>query len=136
MAAVGGDILEITANHPTLGAKTFFPKSAEDSNYDLGGLRSADEANGVDGSGAMIDQMNRVRWFFEVPVVNDTNVAKELEFVKALSQDPVPADWTFTLVNGSVYGGQGKPVGDIQGNANTAVFPLKVSGGADLEQIA
>jgi hypothetical protein len=39
MAAVGGDILEVTYAHETLGSGTFFPKSGEDSTFDLGGFR-------------------------------------------------------------------------------------------------
>ena len=36
MAVVGGDIVELTFNHPTLGSGIIFPKSAEDSTFDLG----------------------------------------------------------------------------------------------------
>ena len=60
MSVIGGDILEITFNHPTLGSGIIFPKAAEDSTFDLGGFRSNDDAAGVDGSGEMIDQSDRV----------------------------------------------------------------------------
>lgn len=133
--AVGGDITEITYNHPTLGTGVIYPKASEDSTYDLGGFVSNDEANAIDGSGTMIDKMNRKRWFFQVAVSWDMNSRKELEKLVALASDPTAADWTFTHINGTVYGGNGKPVGDLSGNGNAATFPLKVSGGGILKSI-
>lgn len=132
---VGGDIIEITYNHPTLGSGTLFPKAAEDSTFDLGGFRSNDDANMVDGAGNAIDQMNRVRWSVESTIAWDMNTALTLEKLVALSSSPVPASWTFSHVNGSVYGGKGKPVGDLQGNGNAATFTLKLSGGGVLKKI-
>lgn len=133
--AVGGDIIEVTYNHPTLGSGIFSPKAAEDSTYDLGGFRSADEANGIDGGGNMIDQLNRARWSFEVPISWDMNNKKELEVLSAMTASPVLADWTFSHINGTVYAGKGKPVGDINANGNSATATLKVSGGGVLKAI-
>lgn len=131
-AAIGGDITEITFNHPTLGSGTIFPKAAEDSTYDLGGYRSDDDNNMIDGGGNMIDKMNLNRWSFEVKVAWDMNIAETLEAVVAQASSPVPAQWTFTHINGSIYGGIGKPVGDLKGNGNEATFTLKISGGGKL----
>lgn len=136
MAATGGDILEITYNHPTLGSGIWFPKAAEDSTFDPGGFRGADDANMVDGSGKAIRQLNRVRWSFEGTVSWDGNVANELNQAKALAGDPVEADWTVTSINGTVWKGKGAPVGDIQGNGNTATMAIKIGGGADLKKIS
>lgn len=133
--AVGGDIIEVTYNHPTIGSGIFSPKAAEDSTYDLGGFRSADEANGIDGGGNMIDQLNRARWSFEVPISWDMNDKQELEKLSAMTASPVPADWTFSHINGTVYAGKGKPVGDINANGNSAMATLKVSGGGILKKI-
>ena len=133
--AVGGDITEITYNHPTLGTGVIFPKAAEDSTYDLGGLRSSDDDNMVDGGGNMIDQMNRRRWSFEVLVAWDMNGRQDLEKLTDLAASPVQSVWTFTHINGTVYGGTGKPVGDMQGNGNQATFTLKVGGGSLLKKI-
>lgn len=130
----GGDIIEITFNHPTLGSGTLSPKAAEDSTYNLGGIRSADDNNMIDGRGEMIDQMTRARWSLEA-VIGWDMTTKNLEKVIAMAGSPVLATWTFTLINNVVYRGKGKPVGDIQGNANNATFPLKVSGGGKLEKI-
>ena len=127
---VGGDITEISYNHPTLGSGTLFPKAGEDNTYDLGGFRSKDDANGIDGGGQPIDVMNRVRGFFECSVANDMNTNKELEAVSALAASPVAATWTFSVVNGKSYTGTGKPVGDLSANINQGTFKMKVSGGA------
>jgi hypothetical protein len=133
--AVGGDILEITYNHPTLGTGVIYPKASEDSTFDTGGFRANDDANMIDGAGNMIDQLNRVRWSVETTVAWDMNLRKDLETLSAQSSSPLLGDWTFTHVNGVVYGGKGKPVGDMQGNGNAATFSLKISGGGALKQI-
>lgn len=135
MSVIGGDIIEITFNHPTLGSGIIFPKAAEDSTFDLGGFVSNDDANGVDGSGEMIDQLNRKRWSFEGTVAWDMNTREDLEKLQELSNDPVLSEWTVTHINGTVYGGSGKPVGDLQGNGNAATFPLKLAGGGRMKKI-
>ncbi len=135
MGAIGGDILEITFNHATLGSGTIYPKSGEYSTIDLGGFRSNDDANMIDGSGNMIDQINRVRWGVETTVAWDNNVALELEQLVALAASPVHADWTITHISGTVWGGKGKPVGDLKGAGNGGTFPLKLAGGNELKKI-
>lgn len=130
----GGDIIEITYNHPDLGSGVIYPKSAEDSTYNLGGFRSQDDKNMVDGSGEAIDTMNRERWSFESTVAWDMNLREDLEKLSALAASPTPATWTITHINGVVHAGKGKPVGDLSGNGNKATFPLKVSGGGVLKK--
>ena len=126
---VGGDIIELTYNHPTLGNGTVFPKANEDSTFDLGGFRSNDDASMIDGSGEMIDQINRVRWSFEVTVAWDANIRADLTKIAELAASPVPCVWTISSINGTVWQGKGKVVGDVQGNGNAATFSLKVAGG-------
>lgn len=133
--AVGGDITEITYNHPVLGSGTIFPKAGEDTTWDLGGFKSADDNQMIDGGGNMIDQINRGRWSVEAVAAWDMNSRTELEKLTALSGHPVLADWTFSHVNGTVYGGKGKPVGDLAGNGNQATFPIKIAGGGSLRKI-
>lgn len=133
--AVGGDIVEITFNHPTVGSGVLFPKAGEDSTFDTGGFRSNDDANMVAGNGEMIDQMNRVRWSLEAVIAWDMNTRGDLEKMVELAGSPVEAEWTVTNINGTVYGGTGKPVGDLQGNGNAATFTLKVSGGQKMKKI-
>lgn len=133
--AVGGDIIEITYNHPTIGSGTIYPKAGEDSTYDLGGFRADDDANNVDGSGEMITSLTRKLWSFEATVAWDQNVRKDLENITALAADPVPANWTFSCINGITYAGKGRPVGDVQGNGKAATFSMKVAGGGVLKQL-
>lgn len=134
MAAVGGSITEITYNHPTLGQGSLFPKSDADSTYDLGGYRM-DGDGIVDGSGSLITSLIGKPWSFEVDISMDMNSRKELERITALAGDPVEADWTFTSVNGTVYGGKGRIMGDVQGKGKDASMTLKVGGGGILKQI-
>lgn len=136
MPVVGGDITEIQFNHPTIGTGFLFPKASEDSMFDLGGFRTNDDSDNVDGSGRTIRKLNRTRWSFTVLVAWDMNVAKDLEKVMQMAGDPVEAVWTISHVNGSVYQGTGSPVGDYDGNGNAATFPLNVSGGGRLRKIA
>jgi hypothetical protein len=135
MAFVGGDCIEITFNHPTVGSGTFFPKSGEDTTLDLGGYVSNDDEQMITGNGQMIDQMNAKRWSFESTLAFDANDKNELEKIQLLHNSPVAADWTFAFINGTTWGGSGKPVGDNKGNGNAATIALKVSGGGKLKKI-
>lgn len=135
MGAVGGDIISASYNHPTIPSGTLFPKAGEDSTFDLGGFRSDDSDDMVDGSGEMIDKMNRKRWSAEMVCAWDNNNRQELEAVSALAASPVQATWIIQHVSGAVYKGKGKPVGDYKGNGNTAQFPLKLQGGNILKKI-
>jgi hypothetical protein len=132
---VGGDIIEATYNHPTLGSGVFYPKSSEDSIFDLGGFRGSDDANMVDGGGRNIRQINQVRWVFESPVAWDMNTDNELQKLTDMAKNSQEADWTFTHINGTVWSGKGAPVGDISGNGNQSTFTLKISGGGALKKI-
>lgn len=133
--ALGGDILEITWNHPTLGSGVIFPKSAEDSTYDLGGLRAADDANMISANGQPIHQLNNARWSFEVPITWSFEGAENtLADLVAMAGDPQDADWTFANANGTVFSGKGRPVGDLTGNGNTSMITLKVAGGGGLRK--
>lgn len=131
---VAGDFLEITYNHSTLGSGIIFPKAGEDSTLNLGGFTENDDNQMVDGGGNMISQKTRKRWSFEGVVANDMD-AKTLEKIEALAASPVPAEWTFSHINGIVYGGTGMPVGDIEANGNAGTFTLKVAGGGKMKQI-
>lgn len=132
---VGGDLIEATFNHPTIGSGVIFFKAGEDGTFDIGGFRSNDDANMIDGGGRMIDQMNRVRPSVEGVVSWDANTAEDLEKVTQMAGDPALADWTISWKNGVVYGGKLKPVGDIQGNTNVPSFTLKLAGSDQLRKI-
>lgn len=135
MAASGGDILEITFNHPTLGSGTLYPKSGEDGTIKLGGFQTNDDANQIDGSGSAIKQMNQTRWSLGTTCSWDQNDIDEVQLMNDLSGDPEEADWTITFINGVVRGGKGSPVGEIEGNSNAATFELNIAGGGRLKKI-
>lgn len=133
--AVGGDIIEVTYNHPTLGSGVLFVKVAEDSTWDLGGVRAADDKQGITGSGESIKIMNNSRWQFGCTVAWDMNERNDLEKMLAMAGNPVDADWTITHINGTVWGGKGAPVGDMEGNGNSATFELMLQGSGKLKKI-
>lgn len=134
MAVVGGDIKEITWNYPA-SSGTIFPKSNEDSTIDYGGYRGNDDANGVDGGGRMIVQLNANRWSVESTISWDMNINLDMKKISELAGLPVDGDWTFTHVNGKIFRGTGRPVGDVQGNSNAPTFTLKVAGGGILQEL-
>jgi hypothetical protein len=127
--ASGGDIKEITWNHPVLGSGVIQTKADEENKYFTGGITTASDASMITGNGNPIWQKTRKRGYFEAVAVNDMNVGNELEKMIALSAHDVPASWTFEVNNGVVYGGSGKPVGDLEGNIGKATFTLRVEGG-------
>jgi len=129
--AIGGDITEIKWSHPTLGSGKWYPKAGEDSTFDMGGFRSADDTSMIDGGGNMIDQINRVRPSLEVTIANNLNYTKnQREYQNAidLAKNAVLGEYIITHISGSVFKLTGKPVGDIQFNANAGTFTVKLSG--------
>lgn len=132
---VSGDITEITFNHPKVGSGTLYPKAAEDSEFDTGGFRSADDASAIVGSGKRINKLNRVCWMLSTTVGWDMNDAEELEKLTELAGEPEEAQWTISHANGSVYGGSGSVVGDVKGNGNTGLIPLKLQGSDKMKKI-
>lgn len=127
MAASGGVITEITWNHPTLGTGVIYAKGSEDSTYDIGGLRSNDDANMIDGAGNAIYSVNPTRPSFEVTVAWDWD-ADTIGVLSDMGGSSQEGTWTFTNVNGVIYKLVGKPVGDIKGNGNQSTLPLKIQG--------
>ncbi len=131
----GGDIIEITCKHPTLGSFVFHPKSAEDFTLDVGGYLNSDDQNMITGNGQIIRQKNRKVWSMEGIVAWDMETSETVHQIQDLIDSPLESDWTFTHINGTIWGGKGSPVGDNQGNANTAQITLKVNGGGKLLRI-
>lgn len=129
-----GDVDEIVCQH-TLGEFRFNPKSNESATIDKGGIRANDDANQLTSNGQMMSQMNRVRWGVECPVAVDMINDVELENVSKLAAHPDLGTWTFSMINGAVYKGKGRPVGDIQTDSNAGTMTLKIAGGGTLEKI-
>lgn len=129
--AIGGDIKEIAYKHPKVGSGIWYPKAGEDSTFDMGGFRSADDNAMIDGGGNMIDQINRVRPSLEVTIANNLNYTKnQREYQNAidLAKSPVLTTFVISHISKAVFKMEGKPVGDIQFNANAGTFTLKLSG--------
>jgi len=125
--AVHGDVTEVTYNHPTIGQGVFYPKANEGNTLDTGGIRTADDTSMIAGDASLIAQKNRVRGSFEIVVEDDQNVRGDSDIAKRLAADPVPADYTVSIINGTVWAGSGFPVGDIQTDVNAGTFTLKVA---------
>jgi hypothetical protein len=135
----GGDIREITWNHPTLGSGRFLPKAGEDSTYDLGGYKTDDSDTNVDSGGNFINSKQRKPWMFQV-----SNIAwdmknpnrQELEQMQAMSDSFDEATFTMTNINGVTYMGTGTIVGDIQGSGKDCTISFKIMGGGTLQSIS
>jgi len=137
MSYIGGDIIEITYNHPVIGSGTLYCKSNEDGTIDPGGYRTNDDANQVTGDGKMIVQLNRVLARFEAPPIAwDMTGADELFKLKDMAASPVNADWTINHVSGSIWGGKGRPVGDIQAATNSAQVTLILAFENELKKLS
>jgi len=135
MPVTGGDVTELTFNHPTQGTGVLFVKSDEDSELDTGGYRSTDEEKSVDTSGEMIDVMTLSRWGCTFVVAGDLTSRKDLEKLVALAGDPVLAVWTITHISGAIYRAKGKPVGDVKQALKAATIALKIAGGGKAEPV-
>ena len=106
--AVSGDIKEITFNHPSLGSGTFKPIAGEDATFDLGGRRTLDE-DVITSDGEKINKISMMPWKYESPVRWAASTGLDLEKLIALSGSPEDADWTFELMDETIYGGKGRP---------------------------
>jgi hypothetical protein len=60
----------------------------------------------------------------------------ELDILSQMAASPILADWTITSISGAIYGGKGKPVGDIQGNMNTAQATLKIAFSGEVKRLS
>lgn len=123
MSLVGGDLIDATYNHPTVGSGTLFFKSNEDATIIQGGFATNDDANQITGSGTLIVQKNRRAGSIELPPIAwDMTDINELDKLQQMSNSSLLADWTFTHVSGAIFGGKGVLVGDIAGSTNTATI--------------
>lgn len=128
----GGDITEITYNNPNVGTGVLYPKSSEDSNYDVGGIRTDDSMDAIQANGQAIYKKNMKRWAFDVKIGWDMGGSDELGILALLAADTAETDWTMTNINGVVYKGKGTYVGDLVGNGNESTIMFKASGGGML----
>ena len=126
--AVGGDITELRVNHPTLGSLVFEVKANEGNTYDPGGNRTNDDANAIATNGKLIRSITKVRAELNVMVANDQNTVNTADFLAKLSGSPVESEWTFTVINGTIWKLTGSPVGDIKPDVMMATVSIKIAG--------
>lgn len=126
--ATGGDILELTVNHPDLGSRIFFAKASEGNTFEKGGFRTEDDEDSVDGGGNMIQKINRKLGFFEIVLSNDVNDREDYEFISKLAGNSRLGDWTVSHTSGVTWGGLAKPVGSVTPNTNDGTLSVKIQG--------
>jgi hypothetical protein len=129
--AIAGDVREITFNNEDAGSGTFKPIAGEDGTFDLGGRRTLDE-DVITSDG---DKISMMSWKFENPVRWDAANGKDLEKLTILSGSTKQTDWTFELMDGTIYGGIGRPVGDLVGSSKDGTIAMKITGGGGLREI-
>ena len=132
---IGGDVIEVVCNHPTLGDFRFSPKANEAFKLDPGGIRNNDDAGSVTSNGVMIVQKNRVLWSLGGPVAVDLLSSQEIENIPKLMESSESGTWTMTHISGAIYKGSGMPVGDFSVDTNSTNTTLKIAGGGKIEKI-
>lgn len=128
---VFGDILDISCNHNGTTYR-FSPKANESGNLDKGGIRGNDDANQITSNGQMMRQLNRARWMFDCPIACDQVADYELKALNIMAASPILGQWSFNMISGAIYTGNGAPVGDIATDTNAGTIALKVSGNGEL----
>lgn len=137
MAFTGGDLIEVLISNPVGGEVRLEPKGTEDIELSVGGIMVNDDDAQVTGAGTNIKQMNRVRWYVNVPPCGWDSTDDTLINLQNIRSAAPESTMTFTFIDGAVYKGTGNIVGDLIGNKNTATINgFKVSGGGQLERLA
>ena len=137
MASIsGGDLIEATYNHPSLGTGTFNFMGSEDGTFMLGGFSTADDTAKIDGAGNAIWTMNQKQWTVEGVISWDMNSGGSLKVLQDLTSSTEDSDWTFSSSNGTIYSGKGRPVGDLAGNTGQSTVGFKIAGGGKLSEVS
>ena len=135
--AQGGDIIEVTYNHDTVGSGTIYCKSNEDATVELGGYRSSDDEDMITGNGEFMDQINYKRPSIELPPINwHMTSSDEQQKLSDMAGSAVLGKWTVNHINGTIWGGTGKPVGNIPGNTNQGTLTLKLAFTGKLKKLS
>ena len=126
-----GDIREIVGRN-SIGDIRLEVKSGESGKINFGGFR-ADDDSGVTGGGSLIRKAVRKPWSLEVSVMVDLGMSGVTLEDLAISEDETT--WVITLVDGSVYTGNGIPVGDLDYDTAEAQAELKIVGSDYLRKL-
>jgi hypothetical protein len=134
MAFVNGDVKEISIEHPTLG--NFFYKVKKDDEWTIkvGGRMTTDDDTGITGDGIPIWNIQNNLWSIEGNVVWDKIVRDELTELTDLSGDVADGQITIAFLDGSIWGGKGRPVGETSGT-NKGDIAAKMAGGGRLVKL-
>jgi hypothetical protein len=133
---IGSDFLQIGLKHTTLGSLTLYPKSGENGQIETGGLTTESDAKGITGSGEAIYKQTIGRWVVETPPIAWKRQGIDtLALVKGMSTSFEEVDCTFELVDGTIWIGKGKIVGEIKGATFDATIPMKFEGGGELTKL-
>lgn len=129
MAKIGGDLLEISVQHPTAGSKIIYGVAGETTTIKLGGVENEDNG-AVDGGQNLIVSKRLVPGHIQGPFANDNRSAlAEFEFIQNVAASPEEAVFTFRYIDNEVYSGSGTPVGEITLDAKAATFTMKIVSG-------
>jgi hypothetical protein len=137
MAIVGGDTLEITYNHPTIGSGALKVKADEDATMQRGGFRTADDEALITADGEMIVTKTRKPWkYTSGPIAWNITEKDEQDKLAKLAESSVAAVWTIQHISGAIFKGTGYPVGEQEGSLKGATVGLVLQGGGKLEKIS
>ena len=133
----GGDTLEITGNDPVLGSVTFYCKSGEDTTVNVGGRLTDDSDTQIDTGGNLIVSQRVIPWTVKVTGAMDmmNPQRQEMEKLHSFTATGNSQDWTFNFINGSIYSGNGKIVGAIEGSVKDCTISITFMGGGTLAQL-
>jgi hypothetical protein len=136
MAFIGSDVLEVTWNNPVVGQGTFFCKSGESSEIDLGGLRITEVT--ATGNGRTIKKTEMKPSVFKLPPIAWDKVDKdELDKLNKLAASTVGTVFTVSFVDGSIYQMQdGSPTGDVKGDGSTGTIGIEFQGEPNATRIS
>lgn len=132
MAFKGGDIIELKAEHPTLGSFVFEPKANEDTESNRGGIRINDDDNGITAAGTIILSGSYTRPYLQVTLANNDESEKYMtDWAESMEEATV----TYTLISGDVYRGKAIPVGDLKPSTLNATMQVKIAGSGKFQKI-
>lgn len=131
--AIAGEVTQITFGNDSLGSGGFDAISGEDFTFDIGGKRTQEVK--MTPSGEAVYSVQTMPWKAEGTLRWSALTGQDIEKLTALSGSATETEFTFTLTDGTIYGGKGKPVGDLSGTAKDGTVPFAVQGGGILRQI-
>lgn len=131
MAYIGGDFLQMTISHPTVGSMILEGISGADGTAKVGGAGIENEDNGaITGGRNLIISKRVVPDSIETEWANDMSATvPQYEFVRAVAAAPQEAKFTFSHISGEVYSGTGTIVGEITLDTKASKMSFKVISG-------